>query len=115
MQSEERSEGIRIVLKFSQGTQVLLREGKFVSSEGEDISYLNDCLSREPYVEVYSLFDLSPETNQESSAGEQLPDLSRYYSIVVKDIDNAERLNNELNKMSFVEEAYIEPPTYLTA
>jgi hypothetical protein len=113
MQNEELSEGIRIVLKFSQETQIFLSEGKFVSSEGKDISYLNDCLSREPDVEVHSLFDLSSETNQVSSIGEQFPDLSRYYSIVVKGIDRAERLRNELDKMSFVEEAYIEPLTHL--
>ena len=69
MQNEQLSEGIRIVLKFSQVTHILLRGEEFVSSEGENISDLNGCLSREPAVEIYSLFGVSPEMNQELSTG----------------------------------------------
>lgn len=112
MNNEGLSEGIRIVLKFSKGTKILLKEGKFVSAE-EEISCINNCLNREPDIDVYPLFDLSSEINHESPLGEQFPNLSRYYVIVVKDTDTAERLRNELNRMLFVEEVYIEPSTYL--
>lgn len=113
MHNEGLSEGIRIVLKFSKETKIHLKEGKFISSEENDISCINECLNREPDLGVYPLFDLPAETNQESIFDEQLPDLSRYYVIVVPDTDTAERICNELNRMLFVEEAYIEPPTCL--
>jgi hypothetical protein len=113
MHNEGLPEGIRIVLKFSKETKIHLQEGQFISSEGNNISSINERLNRESELKVYPLFDLPAENNPESTFDEQLPDLSRYYVIVVQDTDTAERLCNELNRMWFVEEAYIEPPTYL--
>jgi hypothetical protein len=113
MNSEGLPDGIRIVLRFAKGRQIVLREGKFVSLKGGELSSLNDRLSQEPDIEISSLFFPSPEHQEAEGSEEQDPDLSLYYSIVLKDPIRAEVLANELNSLPFIEEAYVEPPTYL--
>jgi hypothetical protein len=113
MGSEGPPEGVKIVLKFSRGQQVVLKEGKFVSLRGENVSELNERLGLEDDLIVHSLFGVSPEEFEQPVSSDETPDLSRYYTVVVKDAGRAKALATDLNKMSFIEEAEPEPPTYL--
>lgn len=104
---------VKIVLKLSQGQPIILKEGMFVSLEALDLSFLNNCLTREPDIAVYPLFGLSAANQEQPSPGEEPLDLSRYYGLELKDPLAAETLVSQLNGMSFVEEAYVEPRTGL--
>lgn len=103
---------VRFVLKFAEGQQVFLQNGRFLSKEGE-VSRINEWLERYPPSDVFPLFDLS-SPGQEPSATEKSLGLDRFFCVVLEaEREEVESRLHELNRLPFLEEAYIEEPTDL--
>jgi hypothetical protein len=109
-----RKSSVRFVVKFAEGKQAALRHGEFISSRGEDFSALNEWLRRYRPSEIFSLFAVSPASEQEASVMERDLGLDRFFCIVLEtEVRDVESRLGELNGLPFLEEAYVEAPTQL--
>ena len=105
---------IRFVLKFAEGQEIFLKEGEFFSPKGETFSLLNEWLRQYPPSEIYPLWGLSSASGQEVSVTEKNLGLDRFFCVVLEaDGDKIESHLRELNRLPFLEEAYVEGPTEL--
>ena len=105
---------VRFVIKFTEGTRAFLQHGAFSSAEGKDLSSLNEWLRRYPPGELFSLFDVSASPGQQLSDAERSFGLDRFFCVVLEaNVEEAASRLSELNRMPFLEEAYIEEPTEL--
>lgn len=112
------NKNIRIVIKFREDAQIRYRSGKFSSLSGLNVSPISDLLLKNYTVlQIRRMFEETEEyLNTEykifkSKTNIDLPMLSTYYVVETKDIDQANKICDELKKFDFVAETYIETPT----
>lgn len=104
----------RIVLKFTEGSGVRLRNGKFASLRGQDLSSLHRVLTgfQVGPGSLQRVFDRSEALlDQERLAGETrrgkpLADLNLYYFVELRNNQQIELLCDALNGLDFVAAAY---------
>ncbi len=105
---------VRFVIKFAERTRAFLEHGAFSSTEGKDLSSINEWLRRYPPSELFSLFGVPASPGQEPSVTEESFGLDRFFCVVLEaNVDEAASRLSELNRMPFLEEAYVEEPTEL--
>lgn len=104
-----------IEIKFAQGTDLRLREGRLVSLEGEAPAGVQAALLIHPVREIERLFS-QPEEHiasergvLEVAGGPELPDLNLWYRIHVAPRTDAGALVEALNALPEVEIAYLAP------
>jgi len=106
-----------VTLKFREGSEVRLRNGKFVSLCGEDLSQINNLLSIYSNLSTKRSFTQSEEElAAEFEAAKQnypsVADLNLFYRVTLPEgtpLSAVEYLINKLNEFSVVEIAYPEP------
>lgn len=105
----------KIDLKFKNGSTIILREGKFISTSGEDISGLQNILNSVLGIKIERLFSQSEESianqkkSSESKTNKELPDLNLFYTLTLPEEANAQNLVARLKSLPLVEDAYIAP------
>jgi len=104
-----------ITVKFSQGTDIRLRDGQLVSLSQEQIPELTRLFEEIPVLSIDRGFS-QPEDEIESERAqlikeghEDVPDLNLYFVLTVADQDIAARLIDELAKLDIVEFAEFAP------
>lgn len=106
----------RLIIKFTEESQVRWRDGKPYSKSGEYLTELLNFLNRHPEVALHrrcpdlpeELFDFW-ESNGERNTGQDLANLNNFY--LLKILDNPQPMNliREVVKISFVETAFYTP------
>ncbi len=105
----------RMILKFTEGTDVRLRGNKLVSMSGSDISHAVDILYSTNGLKVKRMFSRSEESLEasrksgEALSNRQLADLNLYYILELGESVDAVGLIGKLNKLPEVETVYPEP------
>jgi serine protease len=103
-----------IILKFVEGTDIRLRDGKLVSISSGAVAELDQILDRFPLAKIERLFTQPEEeiakeqTEMEAETGENLPDLNLYFRLTVQDKTEGKALIDALNNLPIVEQAYSE-------
>jgi len=105
-----------LTIKFTQGTGVRLRGGRFISlNPGCDLSEFNNKLERYSIVNISRLFTRPEEDLErdkisgEKNSGEELGDLNLYYVITTKTASDAFQLAIFLNSLEIIEDAGFYP------
>jgi serine protease len=104
-----------IILKFVEGTDIRLRDGKLISMTSGAVAELDQIFARFPLAEIARLFTQPEEeiakeqAEMETQTGENIPDLNLYFRLIVQDKADGEALIDALNSLSIVELAYPEP------
>ncbi len=104
-----------LVVKFVEGSDVRLREGRFISRNNADLTDTLAVLNQYPGTRFHRLFS-RPETDYElekiageTRTGRELADLNLYYALGPTDRLSALWLLNDLNTLDLVECIYPEP------
>jgi hypothetical protein len=103
-------------VKFRQGTVIRLRDGRFVSLGGDDVSALQAVLDRYPGTSIDRVFtrseaDLEQDRVRiEARSGRPQPDLNLYYRLLLPPQSDALAVLGELRALPIVETAYAEAP-----
>jgi hypothetical protein len=103
-----------LILKFVEGSDIRLREGKLVSISSGAVEELDEIFTRFPPVEIERLFTQPEEqiakeqADMEAETGEDLPDLNLYFRVTVKSASDRGALMDALNSLPIVERAYPE-------
>ncbi len=101
-----------IVVKFSEGSDVRLRNGKLVSLSNASVEDVNQLFDQYPLSNIERQFtqpeqEIAKEQEQlEIETGEDVPDLNLYYRLFLQNPGDAEALIDGLNKLEIVELAY---------
>ncbi len=110
------TEGEQVVVKFKEEAGMRYASAEFSSAAEADVSSIRACLEKYDKIKIERMFDeTEDELDREvaslrSDSGQDVPTLSGYYTIVVKDSEQAAAICAELDKDPLVEEVYIEPP-----
>lgn len=105
---KEPLETTSLIVKFDPNASVQVEQNRVFVAENEDVSVLNQRLNQEAAIQIESLFHSSNDSDAEMEA-----QLNCFFLIRVGNASQAKKLCQDLNEISFVEEAYIEPPTEL--
>ncbi|HJV08561.1 MAG TPA: hypothetical protein VJ653_02745 [Acidimicrobiales bacterium] len=103
--------GVPVQVKFVEGADVRLRNGKLVSPSGRDLTPLTQLLARYPGTAIERLFqrpeaDLAAEkAAAEARTGRPQPDLNLWYLLRVPGAGRADALITELKRLAIVEDA----------
>jgi len=117
-QSYPTIEGESIIsLKFREGSEVRLRNGKFVSLCGEDLSQINNLINNYPNISIQRLISLSEEElaeeyNKLKQNNPDIADFNLWYRIIFPEdtsIETVDSLINKLNEFYIIDIAYPEP------
>jgi len=106
-------------LKFIEGSDVRLRNGKLISYCGYDLIPFYNTLTQYNIKSLKRLFSRSEEYLEarrqrgQLRSGKQLGDLNNYYRIVLDENEDSEKLINELLKLTIVETVYPESKVIL--
>jgi len=107
---------IKVQVKFREGSKVRLRDASLVTLGGDDLSGVLEIISRYPGIRVERLFSRSEQELEEeqerveAETGRDLPDLNLWYRLFLPPDSDAEMLVKDLNVLSIIEVAYVEPP-----
>jgi hypothetical protein len=108
-------EYVVITVKFTQGTDIRLRDGRLVSISSGPIADLEQLFKIYPVIKIGRGFS-QPEEEIESERqkliyqGEtDIPDLNLYFLLIVENEQIASKLIDELNKLDIVEFAELSP------
>jgi|SRR3989344_4661929 len=112
-----KSGDYQIELKFKEGSDVRLREEKFISLCGEDLSQVNTLLNSYQGFSIQRLFtrsedDLNQEYTRLKANNPDLADLNLWYLITLEKgtkLDTVDKLINKLNEFGLVEIAQPRP------
>jgi hypothetical protein len=103
-----------IIVKFVEGADIRLRNGKLVSLSTGEVSELDQLFTSFPLESIERLYtqpedEIATEQAQmEASTSEEVPDLNLYFRLKIQDKSQGEALIDGLNKLSIVELAYPE-------
>ena len=103
------SASVNIVVKFAQGSDVRLREGKLVSLSEGAIPELDAVLDDFDISNIERLFSQPEEEIAEEyqqlivKSSDDVPDLNLYFMLAVADDRQAQDLIKELNRLELVE------------
>lgn len=103
-----------IIVKFIEGADIRLRNGKLVSVSTGAIAELDQIFARFPLEKIERLFTqpedeiAKEQAEMEANTGEDLPDLNLYYRLKIQDKSDGEALIDALNDLTIVELAYPE-------
>ena len=109
------SASVIIVVKFAQGSDVRLREGKLVSLSEGAIPELDAVLDEFDISNIERLFSQPEEEIAEEyqqlivKSSDDVPDLNLYFMLAVADDRQAQDLIKELNRLELVEFAEYSP------
>jgi len=113
-ETEASSGPTLVVVKFAEGTDIRLRDGKLVSLSSGSIPELDKLFEKYPITSIERQFTQSEEeiaqekADLESQTGEDIPDLNLYFRINIKNRKDAESLLASLSALPIVETAYFE-------
>jgi len=113
-ETEASSGPTLIVVKFSEGTDIRLRDGKLVSISSGSIPELDNLFEKYPVTSIERQFTQPEEeiaqekADLESQTGEEIPDLNLYFRINIKNQKDAESFLASLRGLPIVETAYFE-------
>jgi hypothetical protein len=105
----------RIILKFHEGTDVRLRDGKLLSLKNFDLSPFESALDAYPEPQIVRLSSRSEEelaqekVRLEAKTGRQETDMNLFYKIILVPETDALTLLNALNTLCIVETVYPAP------
>jgi len=103
-----------IVVKFIEGSNVRLRNGKLTSLSNSPMEDVNKLFDQYPLTGIERQFtqpeeEIAAEQKQlEEENGTDVPDLNLYYRLILQNPADAEALIDGLNKLDIVELAYPE-------
>jgi serine protease len=112
--SKKHSDNV-LHIKFAESDEVSLKEDKFVSNKGNDLSRINEVFNSHKIAKKSSLFTLSPESIKEqrkqlrAKSNTHVPDLNNYYRIVLNQGVDINEVVSTAKSLPNVSEAYAEP------
>jgi hypothetical protein len=107
--------GGRVQVKFVEGSGVRLRDGRFVSVSGRDLSAVAGALARYPGTQIERLFSRPEEelaaekAAVEASSGRPQADLNLYYRLTFPAGADVNTAIADLSRLAVVERAYADP------
>jgi hypothetical protein len=107
--------GGRVQVKFVEGSGVRLRDGRFQSLSGRDLSAVAGVLGRYPGTQIERLFTRSEEdltaekAAVEASSGRPQADLNLYYRLTLPAGADVNTAIADLSRLAVVERAYADP------
>lgn len=103
-------------IKFDEDADVAIKDGRFVSQAGKDLSAINEIIKPAPgRTRVSDVFKQDDKTIDKQRkqikrrSGRTAPDLNSYFKVELVGNTDSTSLSNELKDLAVVEEAYPEP------
>lgn len=109
-------EGAQIIVKFKKGANVKLQGAEIASLGSVDLSAFQSVIKKSKGATVSRLFDQteaeleSDVANVREESGQELSELSGYYTIQTTTEAQAEKILKAIKELDYLEDAYIEPP-----
>jgi len=112
--SNTNANAVTVAVKFNEGTDIRLRDGKLVSLSTGSLSSLDAALERYGVTAIERQFSQPEEqfareqAEIEKETGQDIPDLNLYFRLRLRDAGQAQGLLTALAKLPVVETAYLE-------
>lgn len=103
-----------VVVKFKEGTDIRLREGKLVSLSAGPLLELDTLLTQYAVEKIERQFTQPEEeiaqeqATLEIESGKDIPDLNLYFRLFLQNLEEADEFLEKLNSLEIVETAYME-------